>query len=94
MEKFQVKFTNQIWQEGKMFVSYCPELDVSSCGKTRIEAKKNILEAIELFLEEAKKIGSLNDILKEAGFVKQRDKTKVIWQAPEILSLEKLSLVI
>lgn len=94
MEKFQIKFTNQIWQEGKMFVAYAPELDVSSCGKTTEEAKKNLLEAVELFLEEAKRIGSLDNILKEAGFVRGRIKKRVIWRSPELLSLEKLSLII
>jgi len=94
MEKTQVKFTNQIWQEGQTFVSYSPELDVSSCGKTSEQAKKNLLEAVELFLEEAEKMGTLNSILKESGFIKRRAKERVIWQAPELLSLERLSLII
>ncbi|MBI4653202.1 hypothetical protein HY750_03035 [Candidatus Kuenenbacteria bacterium] len=90
----QIKFTNQIRQEGKMFVAYCSELDISTCGKSLEEAKKNIVETTELFFEEAKKMGTLNDILKESGFIKQTAQKKVIWQSPEILSLEKLSLAI
>lgn len=94
MEKLQIKFTNQIWQEGKIFVAYSPELDVSSCGKTPEGAKKNLLEAIGLFLEETRKMGTLDEVLKEAGFVKQIIKKKIIWQSPELLCLEKLSLSI
>ncbi len=35
------------------FVSYCPELGIASQGKTAEDAKKNLKEAIELYLEEA-----------------------------------------
>jgi len=52
----EINFTAQIWKERKMYVSYCPELDVSSCGRTSKEAQKNLLEAVEGFLEEANKI--------------------------------------
>lgn len=56
-----------LWQEGKVFVSYCPELDVSSCGDTVEEARANLRAAIRLFLEEAERMGTLNAILIEAG---------------------------
>ena len=69
-----------------MYVSYSPELDLSSCGKTVKEAKKNLLEAVGLFLEETKKMGTLNEILKEGGFVKEGQKR---WKAPEWVSLER-----
>lgn len=87
----EINFTAQIWKEGKMYVSYCPELDVSSCGKTPEEAKKNLLEAVELFLEETKKMGTLKEILKESGFTKENQRR---WKAPEWVSLgrEKVSI--
>jgi len=37
------------------FVALCPELDVASQGNTVEEAKSNLQEAIELFLEHASK---------------------------------------
>lgn len=74
-----------------MYVSYCPELDVSSCGRTVKEARKNLLEAVEGFLEEAKKTGSLGEILRESGFVKEGQKK---WKAPEWISLEREKLLI
>jgi predicted RNase H-like HicB family nuclease len=47
------QFTAIIQQEGKYFVALCPELDVASQGRNVEEARRNIVEAVELFLEEA-----------------------------------------
>ncbi len=38
-------------KEGKWYVVLCPDLGVTSQGGTFQEAKSNIKEAIELFLE-------------------------------------------
>ncbi len=46
-------FTATIWREGGGFVALCPELDVASQGDTVEEARANLREAVELFLEEA-----------------------------------------
>jgi hypothetical protein len=45
---------------------------LSSCGGTEAKAKKNLLEATRLFLEEADRMGTLDQILEEAGFVKRK----------------------
>jgi predicted RNase H-like HicB family nuclease len=50
------KFTTVITKEGKWFVAYCLELGVVSQGKTIEEAKKNLKEAIELYLEDQPKL--------------------------------------
>ncbi len=50
------------------YVAYIPEFDVSSCGKTEESARKNVKQALEIVLEEAKKQGQLNEYLREAGF--------------------------
>ena len=42
-----------IEREGDGYVALCPELDVASQGDTIEEARKNIREAVELFLETA-----------------------------------------
>lgn len=39
-------------QEGKLFASWCPELDVASQGKSLDEALENLKEAVELYLED------------------------------------------
>ena len=46
-------FTAIIEKEEDMYVSLCPELDIASQGKSVEEARENLKEAIELFLEEA-----------------------------------------
>jgi predicted RNase H-like HicB family nuclease len=45
----------------------CPELGVASQGETIEEAKRNIVEAVELYLESAKDLGILDNVLEEAG---------------------------
>lgn len=52
MKKMQ-QFTAVIEREGEGFVALCPELDIASQGDTVEEAKGNLAEAIELFLEVA-----------------------------------------
>jgi predicted RNase H-like HicB family nuclease len=52
------------------FVAYCPELDVSSCGKTEEKAREMLREAIEIVLEEATKAGTLNKYLESVGYAK------------------------
>jgi hypothetical protein len=37
--------------EGELFVALCPELDIASQGATIQEARTNLNEAVELFLE-------------------------------------------
>ncbi len=46
-------FTAAIWREDDGFVALCPELDVASQGNTLEEARANLREAVELFLEAA-----------------------------------------
>jgi predicted RNase H-like HicB family nuclease len=64
----KLRLTEELWKEGNMYVSYCPELDIASCGKTTDQAKKNLGEVILINLEEAQKIGTLETLLQEAGF--------------------------
>jgi predicted RNase H-like HicB family nuclease len=39
-------------KEGKLYVSWCPELDVASQGKSIEAALSNLKEAVELYLED------------------------------------------
>lgn len=47
------QFTSIIQRDGDWYVAFCPELDIASQGKTIEEARANLIEAIELFLETA-----------------------------------------
>jgi len=42
--------------EGEWVVATCPKLDIASQGKDMDEAEKNIKEAIQLYLEENRKV--------------------------------------
>jgi len=47
------QFIAVIEREGDGFVSLCPELDIASQGDSIEEARKNLQEALELFMETA-----------------------------------------
>jgi predicted RNase H-like HicB family nuclease len=69
----KLKVTEELWKEGNMYVSYCPELDIASCGETVDQAKKNLKEVILINLEEAQKLGTLDSLLQDAGFDDTQD---------------------
>ena len=83
-------FTIQIFREGKLFVAYNPELDVSSCGSTLEKAKINIQDAIRGFLKSAAKLGTLREILEEAGYLYRRKH----WVDPELIALDRMSVAV
>ncbi|OHA01231.1 MAG: hypothetical protein A3C11_00730 [Candidatus Sungbacteria bacterium RIFCSPHIGHO2_02_FULL_49_12] len=84
----RLTFTVQIFREGKLFVAYNPELDVSSCGSTLEKAKINIQDAIRGFLKSATKMGTLGGILEEAGYLYRRNH----WVDPELVALDRMSV--
>lgn len=63
-----LSFTIHIFKEGLAFVAYVPELDLSSCGATEQEARRNIRDAVQGFLETSAEMGTLPEILEEAGY--------------------------
>ena len=67
-----IEVTGEIWQEGNMYTAYCHELDVASAGRSLDEARKNLVEALEIFFEETARKGTLRSILAEAGFLSKK----------------------
>jgi len=51
-----------------MYVSYCPELDIASCGESVGQAKKNLKEVILINIEETKRTGTFDQFFDEASF--------------------------
>ena len=51
----QHAFTAIIEREGDGYTAFCPELDIASQGDSVEDARKNLIEAIELFFETASK---------------------------------------
>lgn len=47
------QFTAIVEREGDGYVSLCPELDIASQGDNIEEARRNLIEALELFFETA-----------------------------------------
>jgi len=78
-----------VFKEDNTYVSYCPELDVSSCGNTVDQAKEMLKTAIRLFVEEAEKMGTLVDILEEARY---RQDASGRWLPPQLISTELVSV--
>lgn len=64
MEDFS--FDVHIFKEGDAYVAYVPALDLSSCGTTDDEARRNIRDAVRGFLASAD-LGTLNEILQQPG---------------------------
>lgn len=85
----QLKVTIEIWKKGKWYVAICPELDFVSQGLSPEEARRNLIEVIEIQFEEMSALGTLEDYLMERGYIK--DDGKLVPQA-EMVSFEKLAL--
>ena len=60
MKRFSL--TAVIWKEEAGYVSKCPELGLASAGDTPDDAKKNLQEAISLYLENAEALGIMEDL--------------------------------
>jgi hypothetical protein len=69
-EHMEIQFTSRIFKEGRTLVAHAVELDVSSCAGTKEKALRNLTEAVRLFLEEAGRMGTLDQILEEAGYTR------------------------
>jgi predicted RNase H-like HicB family nuclease len=76
----RIFLTIKTWKEGQHYVAYTPELDVSSQGKSSGDAEKRLQEAIDLFLDETKRLGTFHDVLGSVGFLR-KDRH---WIAPQV----------
>ena len=83
-----LSFTVHLFREGDSYVAYVPGIDLSSCGETPEKARANIQDAVRGFLEVSMDKGTLGEILEEAGYQQENGK----WQAPEFVSLDRLTM--
>lgn len=72
--------TTKIWKDGTHYIAYTPELDVVSQGKTPEHAEKRLREAVSLFLEETKRMGTFDEVMRDAGFILRGRK----WEMPRV----------
>lgn len=87
-QAMEIQFTTRIFKEGRSYVAHALELDVSSCGGSKQRALKNLKEAVRLFLEEAEKLGTLEQILEEAGYNKKNHRIA----SPNFISVQRVTL--
>ena len=85
-----IEYTVQIWKEGSQFVAHAMPLDVMSSGRTPEEAGKALDEAVHLFLVTATDIGTLNEILQEAGYELKEGR----WIGPSWVAIERHSAIL
>jgi len=83
-------FDTHIFKEGDTYVAYVPALDLSSCGATDDEARHNIRDAVRGFLATGAEMGTLSDILEEAGYEPEGDG----WRPPEFVSIDRLAMTV
>jgi predicted RNase H-like HicB family nuclease len=55
-------------REGDWYIAHCPPLDITTQGRTQAEARRNLIEASELFLISCLERRSLDQALRELGF--------------------------
>src|SRR5580658_5646346 len=84
----EIQFTTRIFKEGRTFVAHALELDVSSCGGSKDKALKNLKEAVRLFIEEAERMGTLEQILAEAGYSRTRQRIA----SPKFFGVQRVTL--
>lgn len=56
-------------RDGAWYVASCPPLDIATQGKTAAEARENLVEAAQVFLASCIERGTLDQALKELGFI-------------------------
>jgi len=88
MQQLNIKV--EIFKEDDIYVALCPSLNVSSFGETIEEAKKSLVEALEIFVEECSEMGTLDQILEESGFTRDNQ----TWIPRETVVEERVALAI
>ena len=86
MEKVSLKFNLPVSfiKEGKSYIAYTPALDLSTCADTYEKAKDRFEEIVNIFFEEIKEKGTLEDVLLGLGWVRAESG----WNPPVIISQE------
>ena len=65
---FNMKLPCKLQKRKNWVLASCPVLDVTTQGETENKAKKNLSQALSLFLISCFERGTLDDVLKDCGF--------------------------
>ncbi len=64
---YEIPLPIRLRKDGDWYIASCPLLDLHAQGKNKAEAQKNLFEALSLFLDACKEMGTLEEVLvKEA----------------------------
>jgi len=74
----QIQLPFDIEKKNDWYISSCDVLDVHSQGKTKDEAKHNLGEALFLFFLSCFERGTIDEVLKDCGFVFEVKQTSEI----------------
>mgnify|MGYP006300509911 CR=1 FL=1 len=74
----RIEYAIQVWSEDDVFVAHAMPLQVMSAGETPEQAREAVDEAVRLFLQTARELGSLCTLLEEVGYAPQDG----AWQSP------------
>ena len=91
--QLNVSLAVTLLHEGDQFVAYSPALDLSTSGDTLEQAKTRFSEAVDIFLEETTKKGTLPEVLSDLGWQKSNDSwlpPVVIGQSSEFVNIPLL----
>ena len=80
-----IDYTAHIWKERNQFVAHAMPLDVMSSGPTPEAARDALDEAVRLFLNTAADMGTLEEILEEAGYISNEG----AWISPSWVAVER-----
>ena len=84
----KLTYNAEYFREEDVYVGLCPELDVSSFGEDIEEAKLSLQEAVLAFVEMCEEMGTLEEVLEEAGFLKDED----VWYPREPIMEERVAV--
>ena len=82
-----IDYTIHIWKEGKHYIAHAMPINVMSSGPSPDEARKALMEAVDLFIKTALEMGSLDDVLEDCGYHFEKNE----WVSPAWISVERAS---
>jgi predicted RNase H-like HicB family nuclease len=65
----EFKLFGTVRRKGSWYIAHCQPLDLTTQGRTPSEARRNLIEASELFIISCIERGTLDQALRELGFV-------------------------
>jgi len=89
MSAYRLKGTIPVYflKEKQSFIAFSPVIDLSTCGKSFEDAKKNFNEALQIFIEECVEMGTLDRVLESCGWEKIKSK----WSPPAYIGEEQMA---